>query len=101
MTSLTRPVTRGYGTVHHPAVTFSDGFAGRPCHGSAPSLAAHPWSMSGPAYKGMDPSDPSTWIREWQPSGGMISYLNFDGARYQDYTPTGGVQRGRQSRRRG
>lgn len=36
---------------------------------------------TGYGYLGMDPSDSSTWIvRPFNPTGGMISYLNF-GAR--------------------
>jgi hypothetical protein len=52
-------------------------------------------------FVGMDPSDPSTYVRAWNPRGGMIAYLNFDGAQAQALTPTGGLQRGRQQRRRG
>lgn len=34
----------------------------------------------GYGYLGMDPSDPSSWPRPFNPARGMISYLNF-GAR--------------------
>jgi hypothetical protein len=72
----------------------------RPYLGSAPPLAPLPWSDAGPGWKGMDPSNPMTYVRPWNPQGGMISYLNFDGAQAQARTPTGGVQRGRNKRRR-
>lgn len=74
--------------------------AARPALGSAPPLAPLPWSMAGPGYKGMDPSDPATYVRPWNPQPGMIGYLNFDGAQKQAQTPTGGVQRGRNKRKR-
>jgi hypothetical protein len=44
-------------------------------------------------YQGMDPSDPATWTRPYNPQPGMISYLNRDGAQPN---PAGGVQRGPQ-----
>ena len=72
----------------------------RPFLGSAPPLAPLPWSQAGPGYKGMDPSDSLTYVRPWNPQPGMIGYLNFDGAQRQDRTPTGGVQRGRNKRKR-
>jgi hypothetical protein len=31
-------------------------------------------------YQGMDPSDPTTYVRRYNPAPGMIAYLNFDGA---------------------
>lgn len=31
-------------------------------------------------YTGMDPSDPTTYVRRYNPAPGMIAYLNFDGA---------------------
>jgi hypothetical protein len=32
-------------------------------------------------YMGMDPSDPTTWTRPYNPQPGMIGQLNFDGAK--------------------
>jgi hypothetical protein len=32
----------------------------------------------------MDPSDPVTWVRPYNPQPGMIGYLNFDGAKPND-----------------
>jgi hypothetical protein len=49
----------------------------------------------------MDPSNPATWVRPWNPQPGMIGRLNFDGAQLQARQPAGGVQRGRQQRKRG
>jgi hypothetical protein len=47
----------------------------------------------------MDPSDPSTYVRAWNPQPGMIAQLNYDGAQMQGRTPTQ-VQRGSQARKR-
>jgi len=46
-------------------------------------------------FYGMDPSDPVTYVRPYNPVPGMVARLNFDGARP---APAGGVQRGRQPR---
>jgi hypothetical protein len=46
-------------------------------------------------YMGMDPSDPTTWTRRYNPQPGMIAYLNRDGAQPN---PAGGVQRGQPPR---
>jgi hypothetical protein len=54
-----------------------------------------------PAYQGMDPSDPATYTRPWNPRPGMIAYLNYDGAQAQSRQPAGGLQRGKQQRRNG
>jgi hypothetical protein len=35
-------------------------------------------------YTGMDPSDPVTWVRPYNPQPGMIGWLNFDGAAPND-----------------
>lgn len=99
---IRRPLRRNHFETHRHPVTDFGQQGPRPLTASAAvQLAPMDANMSGPVYKGMDPSDPATWVRPWQPTGGMISYLNFDGARYQSVTPMGGVQRGRQSRRRG
>jgi hypothetical protein len=34
----------------------------------------------GLSYNGMDPSDPTTYVRQYNPQPGMIARLNFDGA---------------------
>jgi hypothetical protein len=54
-------------------------------------------------YQGMDPSDPSTFVRRYNPAPGMIAYLNFDGAQPNVTQTTGGPPRkwGRGSRGRG
>jgi hypothetical protein len=93
---FTRPIERSWGH-WHPVVHVTGG-CGRPLAGGRIALADEVASMDGPAFKGMDPSDPDTWVRPWNPAPGMIGYLNFDGAAQQGRTPTGGVQRGSQRR---
>lgn len=91
---LTRPITRQYG-YRHPLISVS-GHAGMQRGGTvgmAPMMA----DDTGPVYKGMDPSDPLTWVRPWSPQPGMIAQLNFDGAALQSRTPTQ-LQRGTQRR---
>ena len=65
---------------------------GRLARGGAVPLAAMygPSGLVGPVgstdhpYVGMDPSDPVTWVRPYNPQPGMIGYLNFDGAMPND-----------------
>jgi hypothetical protein len=50
--------------------------------GGAVSLNTRGWvgmraGNTGYGYLGMDPSDSTTWPRPFNPTGGMISYLNF------------------------
>lgn len=99
MLIMRRPLS-GYGKHSHPVIHIAPGFPGRPCTSYAMPLSALPYTMSGPEYNGMDPSDPVTWTRPYAPQPGMIGYLNFDGAAQQSRTPTGGNQRGRQERPR-
>lgn len=70
----------------------------RPCSGGALRITAPlpVGGASGQPYLGMDPSAPATWVRPWNPQPGMIALLNFDGAKAQGDTPTGGVARGAQ-----
>ncbi len=65
----------------------------RPGTGGAPYITAPlPFSTpSGTVFAGMDPSDPSTYVRRWNPVPGMIGRLNFNGAAVQGNTDTGGV----------
>ena len=99
MNIMRRPIG-GYGMHSHPVIHVTPGFPSRPCRAYSAPLSDLPYNMSGPQYKGMDPSDPATWTRPYAPQPGMISYLNFDGAAMQAMTPTGGNQRGRQERPR-
>lgn len=95
MRIMRRPVASGYGITNHPGVHITAGFPGRPvtvCSVPPPWFAAN---MSGPTYNGMDPSDPATYMRPWNPQPGMVARLNFDGAARQAETPTGGLQRGK------
>jgi hypothetical protein len=100
MTVIMRRPISGWGMHNHPPVHITAGFPGRPVTGHHAPFTGQAATMSGPGFKGMDPSDPSTYTRVWAPQPGMISYLNFDGAQLQDRSPTGGNQRGRQSRPR-
>lgn len=99
MRIMRRPIG-GFGIHNHPFVAITGGFpGGRPCSGYSPRMSALPTTLSGPGWKGMDPSDPSTWPRQWNPQPGMISYLNHDGAAVQGRTPTQ-IQRGPRARPR-
>jgi hypothetical protein len=90
--SLTRPLRRGYGT-RHPYVTGYDSFRGRPVTGPQPVMAPLPAAVNGRKFLGMDPSDPLTYVRPWNPRPGMIARLNFDGAAAQGRTAMGGTWR--------
>ena len=86
----------------HPLVHVTEG-GGRPLQGGA-HLITYPLPFAptpGAPYAGMDPSNPATYVRPWNPQPGMISFLNYDGAAVQQRQPTGGLQRGRQQRKRG
>jgi hypothetical protein len=97
---IMRRTLHGWGRQDHPPVHITPGFPGRPVDSWGPAGTLQGAStMSGPSYKGMDPSDPATWVRQWNPAPGMISYLNFDGASLQARTPTQ-LQRGPQARPR-
>src|ERR1700722_10995406 len=99
MQVMRRPLSRQYSRWHQHVCTTT----GTPVRGGGGALTLVP--LYGPAdlvgpvgsadhpYQGMDPSDPITWVRQYNPQPGMISYLNLDGAHPN---PAGGVQRGRQ-----
>lgn len=91
---VTRPFTRSYGHVHQHVDVAEHGGMQR---GGTVALPQWDATEAGPTYKGMDPSDPLTWVRPWSPQPGMIAQLNFDGAAMQSRTPTG-LQRGTQRR---
>lgn len=98
---ITKPFIRAYSTTH-PVPHVTDGIPVRPAARVALVMAPLPVGQPGNLpFDGMDPSDPVTYVRPWNPRGGMIAYLNFDGAALQSTTPSGGLQRGRQQRRRG
>ena len=99
MIIMRRPVN-GWGKHSHPVIRITPGFPARPCNSYSAPFTGEASTLSGPQYKGMDPSDPATYVRVWAPATGMIAYLNFDGAQMQERTPTGGNQRGRQERPR-
>jgi len=84
-----KPVPRTYGRWHQPV--WIDG-GGTVARGGAVPLAVMygPSGLVGPVgstdhpYVGMDPSDPVTWVRLYNPVAGMVAYLNFDGAAPND-----------------
>ena len=88
----TRPFRRTWGTTH-PLVTVSAAFPGRPCAGGTVVMAPLPVGANGQPYLGMDPSDPLTYVRPWNPAAGMVAQLNFDGAQAQGSTAMGGTWR--------
>ena len=65
----------------------------RPCSSWSPVMAPLPVGLNGQPYMGMDPSAPVTWVRPYNPQPGMVARLNFDGAKAQSFTPTGGTWR--------
>ena len=93
MRIMRRPIA-GWGMHNHQTIHITPGTPDRPIN---PNLAAimrqDVANMSGPLFQGMDPSNPATFTRPWNPQPGMIAYLNLDGAQPN---PAGGVQRGRQ-----
>jgi hypothetical protein len=97
---VTRNVAAGPGRYHRAPVLHAAGCAQvRPAsHAVTPAMVPMSANWSGPVFKGMDPSDPRTHVRPWNPAPGMIAQLNYDGAALQGTTPTG-LQRGPQSRR--
>lgn len=65
----------------------------RPLPGGAPAVTG-PLPVTRPGqlpYTGLDPSDPTTWTRPYNPQPGMVARLNFNGASLQGSTATGGV----------
>lgn len=83
----------------HPQA-FVTRYGGRPCPprtGTFPMVPVMglPVSRSDidAPWAGMDPSDPATWVRPWNPQPGMIARLNFDGAniRVSGQTDMGGL----------
>lgn len=95
----TRPFPATY-SQRHPHVTVSAAFDGHPVGQGVPVMNPMPVRLNGQPYNGMDPSNPVSWVRPWNPAPGMISYLNFDGARAQASAPTGVSRPAPQSDRR-
>lgn len=94
MIPVSRPVDSGRGRVRNPEHT----------HAAAPRLSRTPMGgtprvtvplpvlgMAGGTFNGMDPSDPRTHVRPWNPQPGMIGRLNWDGAQTQGNTDMGGT----------
>jgi hypothetical protein len=97
----TRSFSRAPGPVFgsaHPHVHVCADFAGHPLGAGAVTMARIDFyrpaqGPPGEPYAGMDPSNPVTWVRPWNPAPGMIARLNFDGAARQGDTPMGGTWR--------
>jgi hypothetical protein len=98
---LTRPLRRDYSTW---GPWFPGTYTGLLHRGGTV-----PVELTGPAgrvtqpgsdlpYTGMDPSDPATWTRQYNPQPGMIALLNFDGA-VPNRTQTTGLARPPKGRR--
>lgn len=99
LSSTTRPFRRTWGTTHAD-LAGTAGDNARPCSGGALTLAPLPVVGAGNRpFAGMDPSDPATYVRPWNPQPGMIAYLNFDGAAAQGETSMGGTWMGPGRRR--
>lgn len=89
-----RPFTRGY-HCYHQLVEITPGFPGRPVAGRAAGTTFVPPvaipGTPGTPFCGMDPSDPATYTRPWNPQPGMVARLNFDGSQIQGDTEMGGL----------
>jgi hypothetical protein len=101
MIPVTRPIT-GSGRHTYGMSRYHEGHGMiRPGTGGSLRISAPlPVEIPGTGmpYAGMDPSNPLTYVRPWNPQPGMISQLNYDGAQAQSRQPTGGLQRGLQQR---
>jgi hypothetical protein len=100
MRIMRRPFPRRYGTWHpyvHGSLASGRGPGGGvslvPMYGPAGEVG--PVGSTDHPYQGMDPSDPVTWVRPYNPQPGMISYLNFDGARPNEGQVISGPRKGR------
>ena len=92
MIGITRQISNGTGRHTRADHAYQCGSAGeRPIQGGTVRIA---WQLpmlqrNGQPFVGMDPSDPSTYVRPWNPRPGMIGRLNSDGAQEQAYSDTG------------
>ena len=96
---IVRRPFNGWGIHNHRTIGLTPGTPDRPVNAYSAAMRLSVTNMSGPRFQGMDPSNPATFTRPWNPAAGMIDYLNFDGASMQAHTPTQ-VQRGSQARAR-
>ena len=93
LSRTTRPFRRTWSETH-PVTGGQPGDGTRPLAGGTVQMP--PWfrptgAPGGLVFAGMDPSDPSTYVRPWRPVPGMIARLNFDGVQTQGETEMGGV----------
>lgn len=89
----TRYFPMAYSQEEPPVWVCDDWAGGRPLPGGELIVDTPVLGVAGQPYMGMDPSAPTTWVRPYNPQPGMIARLNFDGAKLQGDTPTGGVFR--------
>lgn len=93
LSRTTRPFRRTWSETS-PVLAGMPGDGTRPLAGGTvamPSWFKPQGVPGGLVYAGMDPSDPSTYVRPWRPVPGMVARFNFDGAQVQGETETGGV----------
>jgi len=92
MIPVTRPFNRhpGEWTEHYSEYDRRNG--GVPELGAPAITAPLPVAIPGQLpFVGMDPSNPVTWIRPYNPQPGMITQLNFNGAAVQGNSDMGGL----------
>jgi hypothetical protein len=82
---MRRPFPRGYATWHPhvsacPPNSMQRGGAMVMAQLYGPGGLVGPVGSTDNPYVGMDPSDPVTWVRPYNPAPGMQAQLNFDGA---------------------
>lgn len=101
MQLMRRPIRRRTPLWHPHVDTVEHGAFPKPGHSvtlvmplGSPLGAAGPVGAGDIPYVGLDPSDPVTWRRMYNPQPGMIAYLNFDGAQPNQTQTTGGRQGG-------
>jgi hypothetical protein len=79
-----RPLVRRW-PLGHPVPHITP-YGARPCRGGGVAVQlGGPAGPVGPtpngmSFNGMDPSDPTTYVRPYNPQPGMIAWLNYDGA---------------------
>lgn len=91
MIPVSRPLV-GKGAHHQAPQMYRYPRARRPSGRTGTPRVSVPLPVLAPGgrpFAGMDPSDPLTYVRPWNPAPGMIGYLNYNGAAMQGSTDTG------------
>ena len=80
MPASMRPMPRTWSHFHPFAWVWGHGdlMRGGQVHLGGPAGPVSRGDGSDIGYNGMDPSDPGTWVRPYNPVGGMVALLNFD-----------------------